>query len=205
MGTSACSPPVIPQTLPGIPVAQKQGPPGPAGHRGQSRKALPSPNDWLPKEGTEQPRSTNPPVVKEVVACCPCPPLPPPSTVFLTGRIAVHAEAVTPRSAHCLHGLRISLAAQPCLQQHQQYNNSNLRWSHSVLWATTPRVTTPEPLGAPVPCCRGEQCRVPEHQTDLEEAEGQGWGPGGIGLPEGWSKVRGLCGAQLSWGTNPER
>lgn len=32
MGTSACSPPVTPKTLPGIPVARGQGPQGPVGH-----------------------------------------------------------------------------------------------------------------------------------------------------------------------------
>lgn len=42
---------------------------------------------------------------------------PPPSAAFLTGCIAVHAEAVSPRGADGLHGLCVALAAQPSLEQ----------------------------------------------------------------------------------------
>lgn len=64
-----------------------------------------------------------------------------PSAAFLTGCIAVHAEAVPPRGADGLHGLRVALAAQSSL-------NKNAR-EPCLLTANRPTTCPQKPVRAP--------------------------------------------------------
>lgn len=64
-----------------------------------------------------------------------------PSAAFLTGCIAVHTEAVPPRGADGLHGLRVALAAQSSL-------NKNAR-EPCLLTANRPTTCPQKPVRAP--------------------------------------------------------
>lgn len=64
-----------------------------------------------------------------------------PSAAFLTGCIAVHAEAVPPRGADGLHGLRVALAAQSSL-------NKNAR-EPCLLTANRPTTCPQKPIRTP--------------------------------------------------------
>lgn len=64
-----------------------------------------------------------------------------PSAAFLTGCIAVHAEAVPPRGADGLHGLRVALAAQSSLNKNAQ--------EPCLLTANWPTTCPQKPVRAP--------------------------------------------------------